>query len=807
MPVQDFSALSDSGRLAAIQGIGLLDGVAEEAFDRLTRLASRLVDAPVALLSVVSAEDQVFKSAVAPPDTYAPGVSTSLDASFCKFAVASGEPLIIDDARTHPLVREERAFAHYSVNAYLGIPLVTEDGYALGTLCVLDFRPREWSTEQIQGLQDLAAIAVAEIETRRSAQQEASQILESITDAFVALDAQWHCTYLNGRAAQLLGRRQEQVIGKRIWDVFPDMMSGAGYHELHRAMREQRAVVYEERHPPSDTWLEIHAYPSGEGLSLFFQDIGDERRAALELEQTRERLSRTLQTVADGLLVVGTDGRITFANPVAERTFEAPAEQIVGSGYVAPERQPVTPEGEPLAAEELPVARVLATGEPVYGRVHGLRLQSGRTVILQVNAAPLAGADTQVAGVVVSFSDITDRVRSEQRQRLLAGASATLASSLDFEVTLREVAHLAVPALADVCSVDLRQPDGALRTVASTREDCPVAGLLRDGDTEGPLAEVLRSHTALLLEEISLQGKPASAIVAPLLARGDVFGVLTFLLVEPGRTYGRGDLNTAEELAHRASVAIENARLFAEAQQASRAKSDFLAVMSHELRTPLNAILGFSDLMLLGVPEPLPVGTIRQVDRIRAAAQHLLEVIEEILTFSRLEIDKEGVRAEPLDLREVVSAAASIAEPLARTRGLEFQTALPDEPVEAVTDAHKVRQVLLNLLGNAVKFTERGMVELSAAEDAGRVRLTVRDTGIGIAPESLERIWEPFQQVEQSMTRTVGGTGLGLTVSRRLARLLGGDVTVQSSPGEGSAFTVWLPRVAPQAEEEPAARG
>ncbi|HUH11597.1 MAG TPA: ATP-binding protein [Longimicrobiales bacterium] len=245
-----------------------------------------------------------------------------------------------------------------------------------------------------------------------------------------------------------------------------------------------------------------------------------------------------------------------------------------------------------------------------------------------------------------------------------------------------------------------------------------------------------------------------------------------------------------EELTARTEEA-EAAR--AEAEEANRAKADFLAVMSHELRTPLNAVLGYVDLILAGIPEPIPEPSTKQLERVRLAARHLLSLIEEILAFSRIEAGREAVREEDADLAELARQAVALVDPLARDQGLELRLRGADEPVPVRTDPPKVLQILHNLLVNAVKFTDEGWVTLELATGEEMAELRVVDTGVGIQPKNQARIFESFWQVERPETRSRGGTGLGLSVSRALAQMLGGDVTVESTPGRGSTFTVTLP--------------
>jgi signal transduction histidine kinase len=235
----------------------------------------------------------------------------------------------------------------------------------------------------------------------------------------------------------------------------------------------------------------------------------------------------------------------------------------------------------------------------------------------------------------------------------------------------------------------------------------------------------------------------------------------------------------------------------AAAEEANRAKGNFLATMSHELRTPLNAIIGYQNLLVDGVTGPVTDIQRRQLDRIGASAHHLLLLIEEVLTLSRAEAGKEKVRVDPVDVSVVLDEVAAIIEPLAKQKSLEFQVTGPTAPITMQSDGGKLRQSIVNLLSNAVKFTGRGSVTLRAWQEGDAVLFEVRDTGVGIAAEHLAKIFEPFWQVETSTTRTVSGTGLGLAVTQRLVALLGGTISVRSALGEGSTFTLRLPCVAP----------
>lgn len=252
-------------------------------------------------------------------------------------------------------------------------------------------------------------------------------------------------------------------------------------------------------------------------------------------------------------------------------------------------------------------------------------------------------------------------------------------------------------------------------------------------------------------------------------------------------------------------AALREEELTERASAASAAKSAFLATISHELRTPLSAIIGYDELLLDGISGPVTDDQKQQLGRIKTSAFHLLQLIDQVLTLSRVEAGREKARYAPVSVAVLINEAATLVAPLAAAQGLAFTTSQPDRPLMMTTDPMKARQILVNLMANAVRYTTQGRVDLRADAEGDMVRFDVVDTGIGIPPDELEHIFEPFVQVEQRLTRKVGGTGLGLSVSQGLARLLGGDVSVESVLGVGSTFTLRLPMH--QAETEVPSEG
>jgi PAS domain S-box-containing protein len=424
----------------------------------------------------------------------------------------------------------------------------------------------------------------------------------------------------------------------------------------------------------------------------------------------------------------------------------------------------------------------------------------------------------RAAHFIGTVMDVTERRRSEDNLRFLAQASEVLAASLDYEDTLRRVAELAVPVLADWCGVDVLDARGQVRRLVVVHrepEKVRVAEELerrypRSQDSSVGALQVLRTGESLLLPDIPDEALARYArdaehlrllrelglksyLVVALRARERVLGTISLVRAEVGRRYGPEDVRLAEDLARRAAVSVDNALLYRESQKAIGLRDDFLQVAAHELRTPVTALKLNTQSLLASArrEEAWSERILARLVGLERGVSRLGVLVNELLDVSRITSGQLVLHPEEVDLVALVRDVVEHFRPEAERAGCELRVRV-EAPVVGRWDRLRVEQVLGSLLSNACKYGAGRPVEVTLSASASRVELRVRDEGIGIAPDVQSRIFERFERAVSD--RNYGGLGMGLWMTRELVTAMGGSIRVESAPGQGATFLVELPR-------------
>ena len=688
--------------------------------------------------------------------------------------------------------------------------------------------------EELRIQNEQLAESQALVEAERVRYEELFQLAP---DAYLATDAGGIIVEANHAAAALLNAPGPHLRGKPLAVFVPQER-----REEFRVRVDQAAML--GRLDEWETWLQprgagaavpvsctvtaVHDSAAGHtGLRWLVRDVTERRRAeadraallreeAARSEAQRQRafLEAVLRQMPGGVLIAeAPDGRIVMHNDEAERILRHPVRPLTIAQYG--ERGMLRVDGSPLPPEEYPLARVLLRGETVVHEEVPYRLGDGTQATLRVSASPVLDAEGRTIAAVSSFTDVTEELRRLRTEHFLAEVSEVLSSSLEPREVIQQLARVCVGMLADYCMVHVEEGDNVrahgIAHADPTREEL-VRGVLRRFpiplDADQPVMRALRTGEAGIMPVVDEAGLRelctgpehvemvralglSSAIVVPIRAKGQTLGAIS-LARSGGAPYEARDLELAEEVARRAALAVENARLYDRARQAVRARDEVVAVVSHDLRNPLNAVLIASTILAeYGDVARLSERDRKQIEVIRRSAEQMTALTQDLLEVSSLESGTVTMNPRPCAPSVLVCAAEEMFRPVAEEKGVTLTVGDAADVPPAQADYGRLLQVFGNLVANAIKFTPSGgRVEVGAERAVDYVRFWVRDTGPGIEREHLPRLFDRFWQARRGGK---AGAGLGLAIAKSIIEAHGGQIWAESEPGQGSTFHFTLP--------------
>jgi two-component system, cell cycle sensor histidine kinase and response regulator CckA len=784
------SLLNRPDRLAALQQTALLDTPPEESFDRLTRMAARLLGAATSLISLVTGERQFFKSAIGLPEPLASERVAPLSFSFCSTVVGTGEPLIVEDARRHPLLRHSPAVRELGWVSYAGVPLVTREGYVLGSFCVVDRMPRLWSERDIALLQDLAASTVTEIELRREITQrrqaelgrrDTEEQLQSgfeqvgIGMALISLDGRW--IRVNRAFADMLGSSPDDLIGLSAESrTHPDDI--AADREAVRLLLagESQGYTVEKRYlgptgEPIWTLVNVSLVPGSETQSAHLiaaiYDISERKQAEAALQEREERYRRLIQTSEEAVRSwnLTTDAMVwdreaqppldyewSMVSDTADwwydRIHPQDRERVVGSID-----QAITG-GETSWAEEYRFRRMDASYAVVRDRAVIVRDETGRPV-------KVLAALTDIGAVRAATSRLEQVLEAFPHGIWLIDVHGRIvqANAASRQIWSDAPEHLDSLSEYRAFWADTGEP--------VLFEDWPAARALRSGETS--------HHREIQLETPDGARKSLLLSAVPLRdPEGELAGALVI------------SEDITERRAREAAERQQTEQLLQ--SQKMEAIGRLAAGIAHDFNNLLTGILSYSDLILQELRPDDPLRA--DVDQIRDAGQRAAGLTRQLLAFSRRQLLHPRVVSLNLAVTELEPMLRRLLGPQV-TLELELDPALSN----VLVDPTQIEQVLVNLTLNARDaMPEGGRLHIATAnaelEGDSWVTVRVSDTGIGIEEAIQPRIFEPFFTTKQAGA----GRGLGLSTVYGIVEQSGGRITLESRPGEGTTFTIYFPR-------------
>jgi len=761
---------AEARRLAALHRYQVLDTAPEAAFDELTRLAAYICGTPIALISLVDANRQWFKSRIG-----LDALQTPRSVAFCNHTIQQPDevmmvPDALEDERfaDNPLVTGDP-----NIRFYAGAPLVTPDGFAIGSLCVIDQVPRHLTPEQIQALRALGHQVIQQLELRH--------LLDDLAQT--------------GTQRQFHRQKQKQFFcyvagGVGLAAAILATIGGAAYWSITQLVESHQWVLHTEAANNELNALLVNLNEAETGQRGYL--LTEDREYLRPYWKAQSSVRRDLQDLR----------RLTADNPRQQQRLQALAPLIDEKLSLLTEILKLQEQGQSEAALQRLRTNRGRLMEDIRSLVHQMQIEEQQLLAQRSQWAAQWARTTQVTcGVGALLNLVILTLVYNLVRRNILGRQATeeaLETERNFISAILNTANALVLVL-----------DAEGRVVRFNRACANITGYTFEEVRGKPFQELFlppetRASVATIFEHLGA-GKVQTQYEQDWLTKAGERRVISWsntpLVDDEGQveyTIIAGTDITERKRAEN-TLQQQNADLMAArkaAEAATLMKSAFLATMSHEIRTPMNAVIGMTGLLLDTSLNPEQRDF---VETIRSSGDHLLTLINEILDFSKLEAGEMSLEILDFEIHRCIESVADLLTTAAQAKGLELATLVhQDVPRRLRGDDSRLRQILINLTANAIKFTAAGevviRVELAAeTETTVTLNFSVTDTGIGIAPADQQKLFQPFSQVDASTTRKYGGTGLGLAICRQLVILMGGQIGVESQPGQGSRFWFSLP--------------
>ncbi|MEH2077000.1 MAG: GAF domain-containing protein [Nostoc sp.] len=839
---------TEVARLQALRQYQILDTEPEKAYDNLAQLAAFICDTPISLVNFIDENRQWFKAKV------------GLDVSEMPRCVGlsylcqeQGQVVVVPDTLADEKLANNAIVTGYPyVRFYAGVPLITPKGDMLGTLCVIDQVPKELSQKQVEALVALSHLVIDQLELRRyvtevsevtekliaqeqaaSVQSEAARtrtnnLLESITDGFFALDKKWRFTYINGQAERLLQKNQNELLGKNIWEVFPEIIGTRFYREYHKAILEQVSVEFEEFYPPLNCWLQVHGYPAKDGLSIYFQDITERRRTAEALRESEERWQLALHGNNDGIWDWNLKTNEVFFSTQWKEMLGY-KDHEVSNGWDEWIKR-IHPDERDLVLQAF--QDHFAKKTPFYVCEYRVQCQNGSYKWILDRGQALWDALGDIVRMVGSYTDITDRKRADEELK-----RQNLRSQLFAEITLKIRESLQIDEILQTTVIEVQKLLQADRVLIFRLETDGSGTVVQEAVLPGwpvilgenildqcfkeeyieryrqgrvsAIEDVQAAHIQPCHREFLQEFAVRANLVVPILVRDSIWGLLLAHQCAAPRQWNNFETELLQQLANQIGIALSQAQLLEKETQQSqelvRSNAEleqFAYVASHDLQEPLRMVTSYLQLLERRYKNQLDANADQFITYAVDGARRMQTLINDLLNYSRL--STRGQAFKLVDCNLILrSAIANLQIAIADRKAIVTHDALP----KVMADSTQLTQVFQNLIGNAIKFCQNkqpqihiGVAKPNANLDGESLNsipsvdewlFSICDNGIGLESQYAERIFIIFQRLHGR--DKYPGTGIGLAICKKIIERHGGRIWVESKPSQGSTFYFTIP--------------